>query len=222
MRKLLLSFLTLASFALAILCGCGKTEEFTPHSYSSEGMTVESVQLEVSDRQIDVGISEDNFIHISYYDCQTEYFEISVSDGILKMELVTDKNWTDFIGTKADIAYRKIDIRIPDAILTDLKLTTTNEPINLSELSVKRDIFINSNGGNINFDKFNVGNSINLTAKNADITGSIEGGWDDFSIFCTIKKGESNLPEQKDGGQKSLNVDCNNGDVNINFIPGNN
>ena len=59
-------------------------------------------------------------------------------------------------------------------------------------------------------------NSISLNVKNGDINGSIIGGYDDFSIHCDIKKGNSNLPNI-DGGDKTLDVSCNNGDVNISF-----
>lgn len=33
-----------------------------------------------------------------------------------------------------------------------------------------------------------------------------------------MKKGESNLPVNKDGGEKTLVVSGNNGDVNIEFV----
>ena len=36
-------------------------------------------------------------------------------------------------------------------------------------------------------------------------------------INTEIKKGESNLPDQKDGGEKALDVSCNNGDASIEF-----
>lgn len=57
-----------------------------------------------------------------------------------------------------------------------------------------------------------------LTVKNGDIKGTVTGSCDDFSISSEIKKGESNLPDHKDGGEKTLNVSGNNGDVNIEFV----
>ena len=42
----------------------------------------------------------------------------------------------------------------------------------------------------------------------------------DFTIQTEIKKGETNLPDNKDGGEKTLNVSGNNGDVNIEFVNG--
>ena len=77
---------------------------------------------------------------------------------------------------------------------------------------------LNVNGGNITFDTLFAGNNIDLTVKNGNINGSIVGGWDDFAISCQIKKGESNLPENKESGDKRLSVNCNNGDVLIDFI----
>ena len=63
-----------------------------------------------------------------------------------------------------------------------------------------------------------VGSAIYLTVKNGDISGTVVGSYDDFAIQTEIKKGESNLPDNKDGGEKTLNVSSNNGDVNITFV----
>lgn len=62
--------------------------------------------------------------------------------------------------------------------------------------------------------KFFVGKEITLVANDADITGSVMCGWDDYTIKVKIKKGESNLVD-KDGGKKWLIVHCNNGNINI-------
>ena len=48
--------------------------------------------------------------------------------------------------------------------------------------------------------------------------GNGRGSYDDFAIQTEIKKGESNLPGDKESGSKALNVSCNNGDVNIEFV----
>ena len=134
------------------------------------------------------------------------------------MTLVLDKQWTDFIGTKPAIEDRTIRLYLPDGLLSSLKVTTTNEEIVLSPLSVAGSVALDSNGGDVRFDSVLVGAEASFAAKNGNIVGSLVGGWDDFSISCTVKKGESNLPESKPGGEKSLAVDCNNGDVAIEFV----
>ena len=79
-------------------------------------------------------------------------------------------------------------------------------------------INISSNGGNIAFESLDAANALDLTAKNGDISGTFVGSYDDFAVRSEIKKGESNLPDRKDSGEKTLNVSCNNGDVNIEFV----
>ena len=84
-------------------------------------------------------------------------------------------------------------------------------------MAVTGSISISSNGGDIAFETLDVGNALTLSAKNGDISGTIAGSYDDFTIQSEIKKGESNLPNNKDGGEKTLHVSSNNGDVNIEF-----
>ena len=64
----------------------------------------------------------------------------------------------------------------------------------------------------------NVGMSLSVAAKNGNIEGTVIGSYDDFAIQTEIKKGESNLPDNKTDGAKTLNVSSNHGDVNIEFV----
>ena len=109
-------------------------------------------------------------------------------------------------------------MQIPDALLDTLTLSTTNEDITLSALTVTGSITISSNGGNIAFGNLDIGSALTLNVKNGDISGAIVGSHDDFSIQSEIKKGESNLPDNKDSGEKTLNVSSNNGNVDIQFV----
>ena len=102
--------------------------------------------------------------------------------------------------------------------MTRLDVKTTNEAITVSSLAVSGEISLSSNGGDIVFEELFVGKGMEATVKNGDITGSLVGGWDDFSMDVDIKKGECNLPTEKTGGEKTLSVSENNGDVNIEFV----
>lgn len=202
-----------------ILSGCSNSSEpFEEKSYTSD-RPINEINLDVRDREIEVSLSEDEQVHIQYYENSKEYYEISVSDkNVLTMASASDKEWTDYIGGKPSAENRKISLRIPDALLDALTLSTTNEDITLSALAVTGSIHISSNGGNIAFGNLDVGSTLTLNVKNGDISGAIVGSYDDFAIQSEIKKGESNLPDNKDGGEKTLNVSSNNGDVDIEFV----
>ena len=201
-----------------VLAGCSNNNEpFEEKSYTSDTQ-IREINLDVEDREIEVSLSEDERVHIQYYESSKEYYDISVSGNVLTMTSASNKAWTDYIGFKPAAENRKISLQIPGALLENLTLFTTNEDITLSALSVTGSISISSTVGNIAFETLDVGNALTLCAKNGDISGAVVGSYDDFSIHSSIKKGESNLPDQKDGGEKTLNVSCNNGDVNIELV----
>ena len=113
--------------------------------------------------------------------------------------------------------FRNKYLRLVIPLIAKLSAATTNENITITNLSFAESVNLQSNGGSIICDNLGAGKEITLAVKNGDITGSISGAMDEFSITCTIKKGESNLPALKEGGDKSLTAECNNGDINIEF-----
>lgn len=218
-KKFITSVLILCSLAcVLLLTGCSNDQHFVEQNYVSNTDNINSIVINVEDRDISVDISNDDQIHINYFESEKEYYDISTNNSTLSMTIKYDKSWTDYIGSKPSISYRKIRISIPSNMIDNLSITTTNENINLSSLSMLDSISLDANGGNIHFTEVSVGNNINLNTKNGNINGSIVGSWDDFAITCEIKKGDTNLPENKTDGEKSLNVNCNNGDVNIAFV----
>lgn len=205
---------------LGLLAGCdGNTDSFEQKSYQADGTQIIKLMVDVRDREIEVTPSSDNQIHIDYFESDKESYDISVSNGNeIHMTSVSKKEWTDYVGRKPDAEKRKILVQLPDALLHVLTLSTTNASISLPVLSVQDNISVSANGGNIVFEKLDVGKSLRLDAKNGNITGAILGGYDDYEIECDIKKGESNLPSRKNGGDKSLQVANNNGNIAIEFV----
>lgn len=217
MKKFVYTALSLLLIA-AIFTGCTKrNDEYEPYSYTSVE-TVSSVSIDVRDRAVEVSPSEDGRVHIDGFESGKERYDVSVSDdGALAMTVVYNKEWTDYIGVKAPVDVRKITFKVPNVELDMLNISTTNADVTLAPVSVGS-VALGSNGGNILFEELNVESSVNLSAKNGNIGDTIVGGYDDFSISCSIKKGESSLPAEKESGAKKLTVSMNNGDVDIDFI----
>ena len=78
---------------------------------------------------------------------------------------------------------------------------------------LKDSLHVDVNNGSINLERLDVGRAVSLSAKNGSVTGTIVGGYDDFTVTSNIKKGESNLPAQAGNGTKTLDVSVNNGDI---------
>lgn len=217
--KKIISFVLCLMLGSSLLSGCSNDgEPFEEKSYTPD-TPVKAIRLEVRDREIEVLLSEDEQVHIQYYENNKEYYDITVSDeNVLTITSAGNKTWTDYIGGKPSAEDRKITLQIPNAFLENLILSITNEDITLSAAAVTGSMDISSNGGNIAFESLDVGNTLTLNVKNGNVSGTVVGSYDDFSIQSDIKKGESNLPDTKDGGGKTLHVLCNNGDVDIAFV----
>lgn len=219
MKKLTALLFAIAGVMSFMLTGCSNSEEFTEKTYHSADAEIASIIIQTTDRELEIVASEDNQIQIDYFDGKKEYLNIAVSDKnelIVKLEF--DKKPSDFFGLQSSDEYRKIHVRIPNDIISDCSLVTTNEDIRISSVSLTDRMNVNVNGGNIFIEKVNVGKAIELTAKNGNITGSVLGGWDDYSMLCNVKKGECNLPANKEEGEKSLFANCNNGNIDIEFV----
>ena len=215
LKKSLAALALAASLAsLCALVGCSE-QTFTERTFASGEQAVQSVVVDVADRAVEVVASEDGQAHVAGFESEQEYYDITLEGGVLTVKLVQDKEWTGFVGTKRDAQYRALTIALPAGVAS-LTVATTNEDVRLEPLAFDA-VSLSSNGGNLVFESLSAGESISLTAKNGNIEGTIAGGWDDFSIDCTVKKGESSLVS-KEGGAKTLTVDCNNGDVRVQFM----
>ena len=219
MKKSIL--LVLAGFLLAgSLSACsGEGNTFEAKSYTPEGEEISGIDIQAADREILVVPSEDGQFHIDYAESEKEFYDISVSDsGVLTMVLKSDKEWTDYIGVSKSSGADAITVQIPDTALATLSLSTTQEDISLPTLTVTDQLTLSNNGGDISFENISDTNSIAVQNKNGDIAGAITGSYNDYAITCTIKKGESSLPDEKDGGDKTLTATNNNGDIDIEWI----
>ena len=198
-----------AVFAALLCAGCSE-EQFAERTFEGEA---NEVVLDLENTAVELAPSVDGQVRIEYFESEKRGLSVALDGDTLR---VTSDGAGVSLGALPEVAYRTVKVYLP-AGLASLTLTTTGENISLSEISAG-EIMLDVNGGDIAFERLEVG-ALGVKVKNGTVAGSLLGGWDDFSISCTVKKGESNLPERKEGGEKSLSVDCNNGDVDIELLP---
>lgn len=216
---------TIAAAALllgaTLLSGCSAQEEsFTFKEYTADAAQVQTLRLDVQDRRIEIVPSEKEQLLITYYESDTEGYDIALSeDNTLSMITQSNKSWTDFIGGKPSEEYRTIRLELPQGLLDSLDLSTTNEDLSVPAMSLAGSVSLRVNNGDITFDKLSVGHALTVESKNGDIHGTVADGVDAFTISSQVKKGENNLPEQMGSGAKRLTATANNGDIAIEFEP---
>ena len=215
MKKIIILIMHI-SLIMFLFTSCAKTNQFTKKIYTTDDLQIQKINIEARDRQIEILSSNDDLVHIEYFENEQEQYSILIDENkTLDVKLENNKSWLDYFGQKASMDNRKIILSIPNHLLIDLVIETTNENVSIAKEVSIDNLSVSVNGGNIIFDKLNACSDIVLNVKNGDITGSILGSYDDYSINCQIKKGETNLPSKKDGGYKQLDVIVNNGDAKI-------
>ena len=215
MKKIIILIMHI-SIIMFLFTSCAKTNQFTKKIYTTDDLQIQKINIEARDRQIEILSSNDDLVHIEYFENEQEQYSILIDENkTLDVKLENNKSWLDYFGQKASMYNRKIILSIPNHLLIDLVIETTNENVSIAKEVSIDNLSVSVNGGNIIFDKLNACSDIVLNVKNGDITGSILGSYDDYSINCQIKKGETNLPSKKDGGYKQLDVIVNNGDAKI-------
>ena len=216
MRKCILPALCLGAVCLT-LSGCaGSGEPFTEQHYTPEE-EIREIQLDVRGRTIEVAVSEDGQVHLQYAENSKESYDIAVSDGVLTVTSVSDKDWTDYIGGSPAAEDRRMVLELPAEGLETLILSTTNEDMALPDLTVSGSVSLSNNGGDITFGTLDAGSGLTFWVKNGDLTGTVAGSEDDYTITAEVKKGECSLPAAQEGGGKPLQVSGNNGDIAIAF-----
>lgn len=219
MKKILLSVIAFIAAASTLIFGGCSGQTFESKSYFVEAEKVSSVNIDVSDRAVEIYIREDGGIEIEYSESDKEYYNIAVNEnGELKMELVLDYEWTDYIGYKPDGEHKKIIVKLPAADYKSISVITTNEDIDVGKVSAES-VSLNSNGGSVIFDGV-AAYRAEFAAKNGNISGTLAGGIVDYTIVCTIKKGDANVTNRT-GGNKTLKLNCNNGDIKVAFAEDN-
>lgn len=221
MKKLMLALFCF-SLSAAFLAGCSSEgEAFEEKSFEAEASQVQALQIEVTDRKIEIQPSEDGNVHIGYQESDKNFYHIELTDGkTLVMTSGENKSWTDFIGTKPSRENRTITLKIPEAALASLSIATSNEDIFLPAMSFSETVSVRLNNGNIQVEGLTVGKGLDLETKNGDISGTVTGTYDDFSILSEARKGGCNLPASKEEGEKALTAFANNGDINLQFVKG--
>ena len=213
MKKAMLFVISL--FTLGVV-SCQSDINYIKEEYQLANKEISSINLDVINRKINVYQSDDENIYMNYFDSNLEEINIDINNDSIDISLINNKKWYQYVSINNDVSYRTVDLYVPIYVL-DLTINTTNEDINLSSLEANN-ISINNNNSDIDVNNININESINLINKNGNINGSIIGNQKDFKISCEIKKGNTNLPSLQEGGNKLLNINMNNGDVNINFL----
>ena len=122
--------------------------KYTERSYAEDAAKVNKLLLDDTNRRVELKISNDEKIHIYYFESEKEFYKISLSDGVLSVISENNMKWYDYLGFKWDFN-TSIRIEIPKNTIEDIKIETKNGDIIAENISVTDNIFIKTLNGRI-------------------------------------------------------------------------
>jgi hypothetical protein len=217
MKKIRFFMLTAAVLFLVPALAACTAEPYTAKTYDAAA-GISDLTIEVRDRAVEVVMTDDETVRVEYYANSKEDYSFEEKDGVLTMKAVSNKDWTDYIGVNGNREQQIIRVYLPRGI-RNLSLVTTNRDVSLSEIDVAGSCSLDVNNGNISFETLSVGSALSVKVKNGNVAGTLIGSYDVFDMNISVSKGDSNLPARKEGGEKQLTADVNNGDLTIELTP---
>ena len=135
-----ISIALLLVFAALLTTGCvGRADDpYVAGSYST-GQAQEII-MDVRDRRIEVLPSEDDQIHLDYFQNETERYAIELADGILTVNYAPIQRVARTISAlNLNAAMRVITLRLPHS-LRALTISTTNADVCFGRVSIAGDL----------------------------------------------------------------------------------
>lgn len=210
-KALFAAALTVLLSAFAFTACSAEEYEAASRDFSAE--EVKSITVDVTDRAVELSVSESGSIEIEYYKNSKEDYTFELEEGVLVIRSVFDKDWTDFIGVNGGRDKQVIRIAVPDGALQDISVTAKNRDVRVGPLSVTGSCTFENNNGDVLFESLDVGVSLTVSTKKGDVEGTVVGSYDEFSIEASAEH-DCNL-QNKEGGPKSLKLAANSGSVRV-------
>lgn len=151
---------------------------YTQKEYSYQMPGSEIVLLD-DNTPITVELSPDNKVHLSCFESEKEWYEVSESGTELNIEKKNNFSWTDYFMVM-DLGVRDLVLQIPKDYKGDLELKTSNGSIRLADLAVNQLTLKNSNAS-IHVEDLSA-ESLKLSTSNGSVKlSSLEAGPVDVS-----------------------------------------
>ncbi|MDP4119568.1 MAG: DUF4097 family beta strand repeat-containing protein [Bacillota bacterium] len=206
---LLCSGFAVAGFHLQNLSGIKYTEKYFD---SSDGFN--KISFNTKNTDINLEPSTDGKIHITYFESKYEKYSITKNGGSLEFQLNDTHDffhvyWLDFL-----FRPHSITIQLPNNVVTNLNLSTTNGKIHAGNVVLKRSdntsIQLNTINGEISVSNFHSIENISCQTTNGGITAE-----NMLNKSLTLITSNSKISANNCSAENEISCKTTNGGINI-------
>jgi hypothetical protein len=209
----MLSAVVVAKGDFSLLTGAKAFEE---KNYSVASSGISNINLRGANAKLNATKSNDDQIHLTYFENDKEHYDISVSQsGELSIIGRNDYQWYDYLRFNLNSS-ESIDIAIPDNSKCNLSLRTSNGNMTVNSLSVDGNISSETSNGSIDTNDINITGSFDAKTTNGAIT---ENNISSKEFSANSSNGKINLTNVT--SLESITGTTSNGEIGItNIIAG--
>lgn len=122
------------------------------------------------------------------------------------------------IGEELNVRNSNGPVKLTDLSAASLIIDGSMSRINLTRVKTDLDAFLDTSNKNIEFLELEVGTKLTCDNSNGAIIGSLHGNINDFTISTDVSNGDCNMPQDMKGGDKLLELETSNDDIEITFL----
>ncbi len=207
----------------------GSEQKYTEKSFVSS-KAISQIKIDDSNVGVNFSKSPDDKIHITYFENDKNYYEITENDdGMLNIIKVNNYKWYDYIfninfqsislnvsvpssfNGKIDTSTSNANIYLKDVNTSDIVFDTSNNKVEINNSSISGRAEIKSSNGEIRLTNSTFGGDLNAKTSNSSITLENISGKEIFSetsngkINLSSVKSSSNVTARTSNSRISLN-----------------
>ena len=226
MKKKIALFMCLS--ITTCLAGCsivqlrGTVPEYKQETYTSSG-NISSIVLCDTDVPIEICNSNNDEIVLCYYnaDHKSEIYVIEEADGILTVDKKSEPNYGIFIfgdqynsDSYADVMLK---MYIPNNYMGDLSVESLDGNITIKNITIDT-LSVDTNDGDVLLSGITITRYLFCKTKDGDVKAILNGVESEYNL--KIKTNESNNTNSSDDNGKKVNIDTDDGKIDVSFYPG--
>ena len=162
----------LMAFTYAIIGGdmsrINTGSKFEKKEYEISQSKIDNLVVDIKSNEVEIIGTDTDKIHITYYENDTQKYEISDADKTLNFRQVPDRKIRLF-QINLDFESYKIRIEMPQKLAGELKIDNKSGSVDLENLNIGKDIIANISSGSLRADKVTTNQNMSVMARSGSV-----------------------------------------------------
>ncbi len=109
-------------------------------------------------------------------------------------------------------------VTLTDTLSANVTVGASNTGVWLTGAQADTFVAVDTSNASVQLERLLFGAELRCATSNGSVRGTVAGEQGDFTFSCDTSNGECNLPRSIAGGEKQINLQTSNGDIDVTFV----